>query len=375
LKFTLQKQDPGTAARLGLVRTDHGTFETPAFLPVATQATVRGLMPRDIEQAGVRGILANAYHLYLRPGVDTVEEMGGLHRFMNWDGPILTDSGGFQLFSLRRLTRVTDDGVEFASHVDGSAHFLSPEDVHEVQERLGADMITVLDQCIGYGCTREDARVATERTLLWARRAWDRWQTGDRSRGLFGIVQGATFPDLREHCAREMTKLGFAGYAIGGLSVGEPKEETFRTLRDTAQYLPADAPRYLMGVGTPPDILRAIALGVDMFDCVLPTRNGRNGGAFTSQGRLRMKNSAYARDERPLDGECDCYTCRNFTRGYLRHLIMAKEMTGLVLLSLHNVRFFQNLLGSAREAIARNGYASWSDEMLRRLSPEPVGTC
>jgi len=357
-RFSVTHNDKESAARCGVMQLEHGTVETPTFMPVGTQGTVKTLAPRDLHEAGAQIILANAYHLFLRPGLDVIQGAGGLHRFMGWDKPILTDSGGYQIFSLAMLRKVKDEGVEFQSHLDGSRHFLRPEDVVDIQNSLAADVMVPLDECVAYPCSRDLAEKAATRTTLWARRSKERWQEAGRG-ALFGIVQGATYEELRERSAEQLQAIGFQGYAIGGLSVGEPQDLMYNMLRSTAPHLPADAPRYLMGVGLPEDILEAVSLGIDMFDCVVPTRYGRNGTAFTSRGKLTVRNGVFAADQTPLDPACGCYCCQNFTKSYLRHLFNAAEILGLRLVSLHNVYFFLELLARAREAIRSGRFAAF----------------
>ncbi len=357
-QFTVTHNDKESAARCGAMRLERGTLETPVFMPVGTQGTVKTLSPRDLHEAGAQIILGNAYHLFLRPGLDVIREAGGLHRFMGWDKPILTDSGGYQIFSLALLRKVKDEGVEFQSHLDGDRHFLRPEDVVDIQNALGADIMMPLDECVAYPASRDLAEKALTRTTLWARRSRERRQEGG-SGVLFGIVQGSTYEDLRERSAAELKAVGFQGYALGGLSVGEPQDLMYNMLRFTAPHLPAGSPRYLMGVGLPEDILEAVSAGIDMFDCVVPTRYGRNGTAFTSRGKLTVRNAAFARDQTPLDPACGCYCCRNFTKSYLRHLFNAGEILGLRLVSLHNVTFFVGLLAGAREAIRAGRFADF----------------
>ncbi|MDR1048874.1 MAG: tRNA guanosine(34) transglycosylase Tgt, partial [Synergistaceae bacterium] len=336
-----------TGARAGEFLTPHGVVKTPVFMPVGTQATVKAMTPRELNEIGTQILLGNTYHLYLRPGAELVAEAGGLHRFMGWDRPILTDSGGFQVFSLASLGKISDEGVKCRSHIDGSLHKMSPEWAMEVQQLLGGDIAMCFDQCVPYPCTREDALRALERTTLWARRSKDAHRRGDQA--LFGIVQGSAFDDLRLRSARELTELDFAGYGIGGLSVGEPHSDMYRILDLLNPVMPAEKPRYLMGVGYPPNIVEGIARGVDMFDCVLPTRNGRNGTLFTSFGRVNIKAKKYERNFSPVDPECDCYLCRNFTRAYLRHLYHAGEILAARLCTWHNLRFTLSLAARARE--------------------------
>lgn len=356
ITFTLLATDG--RARAGLLRTPHGEVPTPVFMPVGTQATVKAMSPRDLKDVGATMILANTYHLYLRPGDERIARLGGLHRFMAWEGPILTDSGGYQVFSLARMRRVDADGVTFRSHIDGSEHRFTPEKVIAIQENLGADIITCLDECAPP--TDYDYNLqALERTHAWAVRCREAHRRDDQA--LFGIVQGGVFPDLRERSARFITGLGFDGYAIGGLSVGEPKEQTYAVLEWMDDLLPADRPRYLMGVGTPQDLVEGVARGVDMFDCVLPTRMGRNGGALTRWGRLNLRNACYADDPSPLLPDCACYTCTHFSRAYLRHLILANEILGAHLLTLHNLHLMLTIAVEIREAILEGRFAAYRE--------------
>jgi queuine tRNA-ribosyltransferase len=364
LSFNVQKTD--SRARLGRLELPHGTVRTPCFMPVGTQGTVKTLTPAEIAEAGAEIIVCNTYHLYLRPGHRRIQAAGGLSKFMGWNQPILTDSGGFQVYSLAAMTRVSDEGAEFQSHVDGSRHLFTPELVVEIQEALGADIAMCLDECPPYPVSRPVAEAAVARTTLWADRCSAARQPGTN---LFGIVQGATFRDLREQSAKSLVALDLPGYAIGGLCLGEPSEVTYDMVGRVTALLPADRPRYLMGAGYPEDIIAAVRLGVDMFDCVLPTRNGRTGTAFTSAGRVVIRNAKYADDSAPLDDACDCYACRTFSRAYLRHLFMVGEALGPKLLTLHNVRFFQRLMLGIRTAIEQGGFESWSSEFLRRYQP------
>jgi queuine tRNA-ribosyltransferase len=347
-RFEVEHVDASSSARVGRFVTPHGVVETPAFMPVGTAATVKGLTPDQLVEAGVQMLLANTYHLALRPGADVVAELGGLHRLMGWNGPILTDSGGFQVFSLAKLTRLDDEQVVFRSHIDGSLFELSPEKAVRVQEQLGADCIMCLDECPPHGVDLGRIEAAVDRTTRWARRSKEAQQRDDQA--LFGIVQGGTDPRLRERSAAGLLPLDFPGYAIGGLGVGEPPAEMYAALDSTIPLLPADRPRYLMGVGRPIDLVEGVLRGVDLFDCVMPTRNGRNATAFTSAGLLRMRNACHQRDPRPLDEECGCSVCRKFSRAYLRHLFLADEMLGPILLSLHNVAFYQRLMAELRAA-------------------------
>ena len=372
--FTLLHIDKTSKARLGKLATSRGPIDTPVFMAVGTQATVKTLSPQELKDCGSQIILANAYHVFLRPGMEIIRSAGGLHGFMGWDRPILTDSGGYQIFSMALLRKINDNGVEFQSHIDGDRHLLTPESVVEIQKDLGSDIIMPLDECVHYPCTEDHALVAAERTVAWAKRAKTAKNNlcgaSSQKQKLFGIAQGATFEHLRKDCARRMVDIGFDGYALGGLSVGEPKDLMYTMAAATLQELPADAPRYMMGVGLPEDIVESVALGVDMFDCVAPTRYGRNGTAFTSTGKMTVRNALYARDYTPLDAECGCYTCRNFSRAYLRHLFNTDELLGLRLVSLHNVYFYQQIMRRAREAIAADGYAGFKKAFLEKYFSE-----
>jgi len=363
MEYTVTATDDSSSARCGQVSTAHGTFQTPAFMPVGTQASVKALTPRDLRDAETQIVLCNAYHLSIRPGEDVVARAGGLHGFMGWTGPILTDSGGYQVFSLAALRKITDEGVTFQSHVDGTEIFLTPERATEIQNALGADILMAFDECVPYPCERDYARQAMERTVRWAERCKRAHKGSDQA--LFGIVQGSMFADQRAECAERLIEIGFDGYAIGGLSVGEGREIMGEMLDCTVPALPADRPRYLMGVGTPQDIVEAVRRGVDMFDCVMPTRNARNGCAFTSAGKVRIRNMKYRDDDSPLDPECGCYTCTTFSRGYLRHLFNVDEITGLSLLSLHNVCYYNALLKRVRSAIADGTLQSLLDTLIR----------
>lgn len=342
------------AARRGEVRTLHGTVQTPVFMPVGTQATVKGVTPENLKELGAQIILGNTYHLYIRPGHELIRALGGLHKFMNWDHPILTDSGGFQIYSLQDLAKISEEGAAFKSHLDGANLFLSPEDAVAVQETLGSDIMMCLDTCIPYPATREAAEEATGLTGRWAKRC--RVAQKDTGRLLFGIVQGGMYPDLRKQAVEELVEIGFDGYALGGLSVGEPTELMMDITEETAAIMPQDHPIYLMGVGTPENLVEAVFRGVDMFDCVMPTRNARNGMLFTSQGRLVIKNSQYQNDPKPVDESCDCYTCRNYSRAYLRHLYMAREILASHLNTIHNLHYFVNLMGAMRTAIEEDRF-------------------
>ncbi len=345
------------APRAGELRTPHGLMLTPAFMPVATQASVKGLAPEEVRAAGAQMVLSNAYHLYLRPGVDTVDRMGGIQHFMGWEGPVLTDSGGFQAFSMGALRRMDDNGILFRSHIDGSEHFLSPEVATHNQHQIGADVIMCLDQCISFGATRNEVTAAMERTHRWAEQCYQHHAaSGKGSQALFGIVQGGTFEDLRDASARFIADIQFQGYAIGGLAVGESKADMYQTTGQVTALLPQDKPRYLMGVGSPEDLVECVARGVDMFDCVLPTRVARNGALFTSLGRVDITKARYLEQRDPVENDCDCYTCRNYTAGYLCHLFRAKEMLGARLASIHNLRFVLRLMAEMRIAIVEERF-------------------
>lgn len=349
--FKLLAKDPLSQARLGKIETSHGSLTTPAFLPVGTQGTVKSLTPEELVDMGVEAILGNTYHLYLRPGHEVIGRLGGLHSFMHWERPILTDSGGYQIFSLGDLRKISEEGVAFQSHLDGSLHFLSPERVIEIQRALGSDIAMVLDECIPYPSPYEYVKSSTERTTRWAERCLRARHEDDPA--LFAIVQGGMYPDLRKESARDLTQMDFQGFAVGGLSVGEPKSLMLEILETTLPLLPEDAPRYVMGVGTPEDILDAVRLGVDFLDCVLPTRNARNGTLFTSAGKISIKQAQYAEDSRPIDEMCSCYTCRHYSRAYLRHLYMAKEILSSRLNTIHNLFYYTVFMKEIREAIRK----------------------
>lgn len=355
--FTLEHQDG--AARAGQLRTAHGVIPTPIFMPVGTVGSVKALAPDDLEAIGAPIILGNTYHLYLRPGDELIARLGGLHRFASWPGAILTDSGGFQVFSLSSLRKLHEEGVEFRSHINGSRHLFTPESVVKIQRNLNSDIMMPLDECVPYGADYAYTERSVGLTTRWAARAHAAWPSGSRPNLLFGIVQGGFFEDLRRRSAEELASLDFDGYAIGGLSVGESKAELHAMLASTAPLLPKDKARYLMGVGTPLDIALGILAGVDMFDCVLPTRNARNGTLYTSLGKINIKRREYAEDESPLDPECDCYTCRNFSRAYLRHLYVSKELLSFRLNSLHNLTYYLKLVREARNAILENRYDAY----------------
>ncbi len=362
------------AARRGRIETAHGVVDTPAFIPVGTRGTVKSLTPADLRETGAQIVLANTYHLFLRPGHELVRELGGLHRFMAWDGPILTDSGGFQVFSLAKLRKITGDGVRFRSPIDGSERFLSPELVIEIQRALGADIIHPLDECLAHPATREQTEQSLTLTLTWARRSQAAHrQAQPAAQALFGIVQGGAYEELRRHAVEETVAIGFDGYAIGGMAVGEPKPLMLDLTELTASLLPVGQPRYLMGIGKPPDLVESVARGVDIFDCVLPTRNARNGQAFTWDGALALKQARFRRDARPLDDACGCYTCRHFSRAYVRHLFVSGELLAYRLLTLHNLVYFQSLVAGMREAIASGGFAPFRARFFARYGVSCAG--
>ncbi|MGE3402079.1 MAG: tRNA guanosine transglycosylase [Vicinamibacterales bacterium] len=392
-RFTLAATDGG--ARLGHFETPHGVVQTPAFMPVGTQGTVKATTHRDLEAMNAEIILGNTYHLFLRPGDELIARRGGLHRFIGWERPMLTDSGGFQVFSLAERRTITEDGVEFQSHLDGTRHLLTPERSTDIQARLGSDIAMVFDECIAFPHTRDDAARAMERSARWAGRCRRRLEqlrdlppeggshTGAVASGFsrkditnpgqaqFGIIQGGVHQDLRNESVDRTVAIGFEGYAIGGLAVGEPPAVMYTVTADTAARLPADSPRYLMGVGTPEDLVESVARGVDMFDCVMPTRNARNGQLFTSQGRINIANARYAEDDGPLDPACGCYTCRRHSRAYLRHLYMAREMTAGALNTLHNLSFYLDTMRRIRDAIAFRRFETFRQEFLRSVSRQP----
>ena len=358
-----------TGARRGIVHTPHGDIQTPVFMPVGTQATVKSMTPEELKEVGAQIILANTYHLFLRPGHELVKEAGGLHEFMHWDRPILTDSGGFQVFSLGALRTISEEGVEFRSHLDGSKQFLSPEKAMEVENALGADIIMAFDECCPYPSTYEYTKKSMERTTRWAKRCKEA-HSRKEEQGLFGIIQGGFYKDLRKQSAEDLIKLDFPGYAIGGISVGEPKEEFLDILNYTAPIMPENKPRYLMGVGTPDYLVEAAMAGIDMCDCVIPTRLARHGTAFPSKGKIVVRNASYERDFNPLDDECDCYTCKNYTRAYIRHLVKTNEILGIRLLSIHNIKFLTNLMDKVRIEIERDNLGSFRKEFYRKYGYE-----
>jgi queuine tRNA-ribosyltransferase len=370
--FEVVAECPVTGARAGLLHTPHGVIETPVFMPVGTQATVKGLMQRDLENdLGVQILLANTYHLFLRPGHQVIERLGGLHRFMNWPRAILTDSGGFQVFSLKGLRKVTDEGVLFRSHLNGDAHMFTPQSVVDVQLALGSDIMMTLDECLEYPAAHEAVRKSVRRTVRWAQAAWTHYKEREREGGgtLFPIVQGSMFTDLRRECTEELLELGADGYAIGGLSVGEPRALSLEMVEATAPLLPRDRPRYVMGVGMPEELAEYVARGVDMMDCVMPSRNARNGCLFTSGGRVVIKQARYREDAFPVDENCPCYTCRNYSRAYLRHLFLAGEMLFSTLATLHNLRHYLDIMKDLRQSIVFGAFP----DRLRAVRAAPGG--
>ena len=361
--YELLHVDKTTGARRGIVHTPHGDIQTPIFMPVGTQATVKSMTVEELKENGAQIILSNTYHLYLRPGSKLVKKAGGLHNFMRWDRPILTDCGGFQVFSLSDLRTITEEGVEFKSHLDGSKHFFSPEKVMEIEEELGADIIMSFDECCPYPSTYEYTKNSMERTTRWAKRCKEVHKT---NQAIFGIIQGGFYEDLRKKSAEDLIALDFPGYAIGGISVGEPKEEYIKMLKYTAPLMPVNKPRYLMGLGSPDYLLEAAMAGIDMCDCVLPTRIARNGTAMTSHGKLVVRNAGYAEDFSPLDPECDCYACKNYTRAYIRHLIKCNEILGVRLLSIHNIKFLTNLMERVRIEIENDNLLNFVKEFYKK---------
>ena len=363
--YELLHIDKSTGARRGIVHTPHGDIQTPVFMPVGTQATVKSMTPEELKEIGAQIILSNTYHLYLRPGHEIVKQAGGLHQFMNWDRPILTDCGGFQVFSLSDLRTISEDGVEFRSHLDGSKHFFSPEKVMEIEEALGADIIMSFDECVKYPETYEYTKNSMERTTRWAKRCKVAHKNTDKQ-ALFGIIQGGFYEDLREKSAKDLIELDFPGYAIGGISVGEPKEEFLKMLYYTTPLMPENKPRYLMGVGTPDYLLEAAIAGIDMCDCVLPTRIARNGTAMTWNGKVVVRNATYEKDWGPIDSECDCYACKNYTRAYIRHLIKANEILGVRLLSIHNIYFLTKLMERVRIEIEHDNLENFKNDFYKK---------
>ena len=373
MDFKVLQKDNKSKARAGVIKTDHGEIQTPIFMPVGTQGTVKSVTQKALkEEVNPDIILGNTYHLYLRPGTEILEKAGGLHGFMNWDRPILTDSGGFQVYSLSELRKLKKDGVEFKSHLDGSKYYFTPEKVIQIQRSIGADIIMPLDECTPYPCDYDYAKKSKELTTKWAYLNKEAFENSvplyGHNQFLFGIIQGSTYLDLREQSAKELIQIGFDGYSIGGLAVGEPAEEMYKICEMLDDVIPQDKPRYLMGVGRPENILESIERGVDMFDCVMPTRNARNAYLFTSQGIVSMRNAAYKDDFEPIDSECDCYTCKNHTRAYLRHLFNAKEILAYELATIHNLRFYLNLVRTAREKIIEGTFTEWKSLIVNKLS-------
>ncbi len=373
MHFEVLKKDNNSRARLGRCHTAHGVFHTPAFIPVGTQATVKAMTPEELRDLGAEIILSNTYHLYLRPGHERIRRLGGLHRFMHWEHPLLTDSGGFQVFSLNSLVKVSEEGVEFQSHLDGSRHFITPEKAIAIQEALGADIIMCLDECTPYPASHEEAECSLQRTLKWSRRCRESHQASHQA--LFGIVQGGMYSDLRRKGVEVLVEIGFDGYALGGLSVGENKESMARVIGETAPLLPENLPRYVMGLGMPGDMIEAVREGVDMFDCVLPTRNARNGMLFTRSGKMAIKNAKYAEDPSPIEPGCPCYTCRNYSRAYLRHLYFAEEILAFRLNTIHNLHFYLTFMREMRQAIAEDRLDGFIQDFnsMGEPSVEPEG--
>lgn len=373
MHFEVLKKDNNSRARLGRCHTAHGVFHTPAFIPVGTQATVKAMTPEELRDLGAEIILSNTYHLYLRPGHERIRRLGGLHRFMHWEHPLLTDSGGFQIFSLNSLVKVSEEGVEFQSHLDGSRHFITPEKAIAIQEALGADIIMCLDECTPYPASHEEAECSLQRTLKWSRRCRESHQASHQA--LFGIVQGGMYSDLRRKGVEVLVGIGFDGYALGGLSVGENKEIMVRVIAETAPLLPENLPRYVMGLGMPGDMIEAVREGVDMFDCVLPTRNARNGMLFTRSGKMAIKNAKYAEDPSPIEPGCSCYTCRNYSRAYLRHLYFAEEILAFRLNTIHNLHFYLTFMREMRQAIAEDRLDGFIQDFnsMGEPSVEPEG--
>ena len=363
IKYTKEREEKNTKARLGILKTNYGTFKTPMFMPVGTRATVKGISPKELYEISSGIILANTYHLWLRPGADLIDKAGGLHKFMGYNGPILTDSGGFQVFSLARPKDITEEGVKFKSHIDGTPLFLTPEKSIEIQNKLDSDIAMSFDECIPYPASREYVEKSVERTLRWAKRGKEVFDNPRQS--LFGIVQGGEYEDLRKHCAEELIKMNFDGYSIGGTSVGENKETMYKMVEYSTKYLPEDKVRYLMGVGDPIDIIEGVIRGVDIFDCVLPTRIARHGNAFTKFGKINLKNAKFKSDFTPIDTTCDCYACKQFTKAYIRHLVTSDEMLGSRLLSIHNLRFLIRLTEDLRECIKNNTILEYRDTFIK----------
>ena len=363
IEYTLLKEEKNTKARLGKIKTNYGTFDTPMFMPVGTQATVKTLSPEELKECDAGIILANTYHLWLRPGEDVIDHAGGLHKFMNWDGPILTDSGGFQVFSLAKPKDITEEGVKFKNQYNGDSLILTPEKSIEIQNKLDSDIAMSFDECVGFPHTRKYVEESVERTLRWAKRGKAVFNNPRQS--LFGIVQGAEFEDLRKHCVEELVKMDFDGYSIGGTSVGEPKDVQYQMVEYACKYLPKDKVRYLMGVGDPIDIVENVIRGVDIFDCVSPTRLARHGHALTKYGKINLKNAKYKEDFTPISDECDCYACKHYTKSYIKHLINAEETFGARLLSIHNIHYLINLTKELREAIKNDNILEYREEFIK----------
>lgn len=374
--FELLKRDEETRARRGTLHTSHGLIQTPCFMPVGTQGSVKGVSPLELKELHAQIILGNTYHLFIRPGMEVMRTMGGLHRFMSWDGPILTDSGGFQVFSLARLRKITDDGVHFNSHVDGAPFFIGPREAVQIQRQLGSDILMCFDECPPWPCTDDQLKAAVDRTLRWAKMCREEWLSGEvgptASQQLFAIVQGGSSPEMRRRCAEELVALDLPGYAIGGVSVGEPEDHMLAAIEATEPWLPANKPRYAMGLGQPHQLVKMIARGVDMFDCVLPTRVARNGTAYTRQGTVNLKNSANSTQSGPIEEGCRCYACQKFSRAYVRHLLKSEEILGLRLVTLHNLYFYLELMRQAREAVEQGNFASWSRVFLDEYKPRDI---
>ena len=372
MNFSLIHTDSKTKARAGTLETDHGTVETPIFMPVGTQGSVKALSVNDLEKSGSQIILGNTYHLYLRPKTKVIKEFGGIQKFNSWNKPMLTDSGGFQVFSLKELRKITEEGVKFQSHIDGSYHWFTPENVVDIQREIGADIIMLLDECPPGDCTIEYAKKSNELTVRWAKRGKKRFAETECPYGYeqsqFGIIQGAVYEEIRKLSAEMLVDLDFPGYAIGGLSVGESKEDMYRITNFTTEYMPKEKPRYLMGVGTPDDIIMGIEAGIDMFDCVLPTRNARNATLYTTYGKLNMKNAKHEFSDEPIDSECECEACTQYTRGYIRHLFKAQELLAFKLASVHNITFFLKLVKNARKAILENRFTEWKKNYYEKYN-------
>lgn len=364
-KFFFNLKSSENKARRGEVLTAHGAIQTPAFMPVGTAATVKAMKSSDVKNSGAEIILGNVYHLMLRPTAELIEKMGGLHKFMNWSGPILTDSGGFQVMSLSKIRKISDEGVEFSSHIDGSKHFLTPERSIEIQHKLDSNITMIFDECVQFGANYEQAKDAMERSLRWALRSKNAFKIRD-GYGIFGIVQGSVFKDLREISSKELVKIGFDGYAIGGLAVGEGQKTMFEVLDYATDFLPQEKPRYLMGVGKPSDIVGAVARGIDMFDCVIPTRSGRTGQAFTRSGAINIRNAKYREDPLPLDEKCSCYACKNHSRAYLHHLAKAGEILASMLMSEHNIFYYQDLMKDIRRAIEEKNFEKFAADFFQK---------